>query len=630
MSSACQIAVAGCEDDSRKVMSDAIDRYGFENGTAAKERILTAVVAQMKKQQISSILNLFQDPRIAPTFKSYGESMLRYEKSLAQVTYQDIRPKDSESKLESAVVWMRQRTAMVIDLAKTKLDSNSDSRYRENDRAAQQLLFSGIALTAKINDLPISEEQKKTLIEQVSALNGSMREQFEGVQNRLGSESKLAFVASGGLASAALVIASAGTLGPAFSSALGGNLTAAGTGAALSGAAGGAGVAGITHVADMSLSAMAAANDKASSFVCELASRVDLGGKDALKDVFNSSWQGALLGGTIGGSLGALAKKAPRLAAAVSALAVVGGGVKMADGTRKDLQQIASANQKISSAKAAKLTGDATEGEVRDAEFAAGQDKAHAYARTVGTAAAVATIATGSLQATRGQKGFSGSSNSGKTLPYNLAEYRIMDTKLSKLGYTSAEIDQLHSRQIVTPEFVAKLRPVNTSEGLKQKNLYTDQKLVMKEAETAAKTAAVAAEAQKDLALRQPVIKTPSGQTPLDFTSDGKAYGVIKSPESLELGTKIVKGGFRSKYLEYPSKNSMGVTVSTPIEIESTMTGGRFVVRIYDREKQTMTGKILTAEELKLLQVKEAPSLGAEIERYKKQFKTYDADEPLF
>lgn len=401
MSQSCQQSnkvknsFSDCDGLAQKIINDDIEDYKAKNGTAAKQRILVAIHAEAKKQQIGVILKTFQDPKIAPTFKKFSDSMIRYQKSLAAVAFEDIRPDDPDSKWDKATTWMHQRTAMVIDLVKTKISTTAESRYRENDRAAQQLLFSVVEMNSKIKELPLSEEDKSQLMDQVSLINSTMRERYNGVTNKINQEAKLSMVGSGGLASAALVVASAGTFGPVFMSAFGGEFAVTTTGAALSGATISAGITGVTHVSDISLSALAAANNNVTAFVCELARQVDNNGNDALKDVMNSAWQGALMGGALGGSIGVVAKKAPKFAIAFSAIFAAGIGGNSLLSIKENFDQITNANQKVKKAKEAKQRGEISEGDLVDVEAKSNITIAHAQAKIVGDAAMVGTLVTG-------------------------------------------------------------------------------------------------------------------------------------------------------------------------------------------------------------------------------------------
>jgi hypothetical protein len=223
---------------------------------------------------------------------------------------------------------------------------------------------------------------------------------------------------------------------------------------------------------------------------------------------------------------------------------------------------------------------------------------------------------------------------------YTMKVYGEMEKRLTNLGYSFAERDQLYNAGKMTPEFIATLKPISSAEGLAQKNMYIDAKLIAKEkavAKNAAAATATATATATTTTVAAPKATTVAAQkattvnpeSPIPFQSDGNIYTVLKTPENIKIHIPANAIGYQSKYLEFPAKNSMGVMVSTPLEIESKMSDGRFVVRIFDKGTKTMEGKILTAEELRLLGVKEAPGLGKEIEAYKRQYKTYDPDEEI-
>jgi hypothetical protein len=202
--------------------------------------------------------------------------------------------------------------------------------------------------------------------------------------------------------------------------------------------------------------------------------------------------------------------------------------------------------------------------------------------------------------------------NKSNVLPYDFKTYEEMNYKLKTLGYTDTEIDQLFNKGLLSPEFVNKLKPVISSEGSKEKNIYIDKKFVEKQAIV-------------DVTNTPAVVKEKDA-TALDFTSDGKTYAILKNPELKIPTTKGSKGSFKSNYLEYPVKNSMGVMTFSPIKIESVTSDGKYVVRVFDREKRTMKGFVLTDQQLKKFNVREAPGVEAEVEMYKKQFSDYESD----
>lgn len=213
-----------------------------------------------------------------------------------------------------------------------------------------------------------------------------------------------------------------------------------------------------------------------------------------------------------------------------------------------------------------------------------------------------------------------------KIQKYTVGEYGKMYEKLKRLGYSPAEMDHIYETGKLTPEFVANLKPLNTAEGLAQKNVFIDPKIIAQKtqkAEAEAKAAAVPAKA----ASPSPVTIKPSSNSALDFTSNGEQYQIIKAPEVKVAKQKLVSTLYKTNYLEIQSTDIYGVTTRTPVLLESKYSDGRLVVHYFDKAKGTMEGKIITPAELKTLKVREAPELGKEIEKLKKEAKIHDSGE---
>lgn len=389
-----------CQTLAKKTMYIEIEKYELRQGRAAKERILTALSAQVEKQKIISILKIFQDPQIESSFKRFAQAVLRYQKSMASVTFQDIDFDEPASTQNSALLWIQQRTAMLLDLLKTISNNRAATRFYENERAAEELLFSGIELRKKIKDLNISNLEKEKLTEQISVLNSFMKDKYNLTKNQLADEAKLVTVATGGLVSAALVVVSTGSLAPAFLSAVaGGDLVASIGGSVLTGATSGAGISGVIRISDMIFKAKAAAQDKASSFVCELARRVDSDGEAALDHIWTSTWQGGLLGGTLGGAIGWVAIKNQKLAAELGLSGVVlGSGVVLAN-TKMNLDKIDLIDEKLLEIRLLNSVGKVTDGEVADAEALAHTQRAEVYSLFLGDLTRMGRYSAGSYRA---------------------------------------------------------------------------------------------------------------------------------------------------------------------------------------------------------------------------------------
>lgn len=226
-------------------------------------------------------------------------------------------------------------------------------------------------------------------------------------------------------------------------------------------------------------------------------------------------------------------------------------------------------------------------------------------------------------------------SKASKLQQYTVGEYGKMYDKLKQLGYSPAEMDHIYDTGKLTPEFIANLKPLTTAEGLAQKNVFIDPKIIAKKtkkAEAEAKAAAVPAKEKiiknpAKVASPTPVIKKPSSDSALDFTSNGEQYQIIKAPEMKVAKQKLVSTLYKTNYLEIQSTDIYGVTTKTPVLLESKYSDGRLVVHYFDKAKGTMEGKIVTPAELKTLKVREAPELGKEIEKLKKEAKAYDSGE---
>ena len=389
-----------CQIQSKKTMHSEVEKYELKYGRAAKERILIALSAQVEKQQLVSILKIFQDPQIEPSFKRFAQAVLRYQKSLSSVTFEDIHFYEGVDEQNTAWRWMQQRAAMLLDLLETISNVEAETRFEENRRAAEELLFSGIELTKKIKHLKISNVEKEKLIEQVTVLNTLMKDKYNVTKDRFADEAKLATVATGGLVSAALVVVSTGSLAPAFLSAIsGGDLVASIGGSVLTGVTSGAGISGVIRISDMIFKARAAAVDKTSNFVCELARRVDSDGEAALEHIWSATWQGGLLGGTLGGSIGWVAIKNQKIAAELGLGGVVLGSGVVVVNTKINLDKIDSIDEKLLEIRELNAKGKATDGEVADAEAFAHEQRAEVYALFLGDLTRLGRYSAGSYRA---------------------------------------------------------------------------------------------------------------------------------------------------------------------------------------------------------------------------------------
>lgn len=394
-----------CNVLTKKTIREEIENYRQKNGTAAKDRILTALRTQVEKQNISEILKIFQNPKIEASFHKYIEAIVRYQKSLLGVLYQDVYVDEPGVNQSSTSIWLKQRTAMFIDLIKSKLNSTSNTRFHENELAARNLLFSGIELNKKIAELELSDEEKKQLQYQVSTLNSLMKDLYNGAKKTLVDEEKVAVLATGGFVSAVLVVISTGSLAPAFLSTIaGGDIVSSIGGSILTGVTSGAGIAGVTRISDMIFHARATANDNGSNFVCELAHRVDVEGDEALEQIWTYAWHGALIGGTIGGALGFVASKHQQIAASLGLSGVLLSTGFVIKDTKLNLDEIEKIDEKVLAAQLKQASGKSTPGEVADAEKLAEQEKAEVYSRLVGDATRIARYSVGSYKAAENLK----------------------------------------------------------------------------------------------------------------------------------------------------------------------------------------------------------------------------------
>jgi len=392
----CKEGKENCERDSLKLMDAEIKRYQSLYGKEATERIIVALLALKKKEQISHILKLFQDSKLASSFKNFSVAMLRYEHSLANVTFKDINVKKTKTFIDGPLTWLVRKGGMAVDLVESKIDKNAKTRFNENNIAAQNLLFSTLELNSKIQELNISADEKNDLLKQVQALNDVMRSKYETEKEKLQAEESAAFLLSGGLASATAIVASAGIMGPAVQSVFLGKIGSSTLTGLLGGAIGSGGITGVMKVSEVALVSSAKAENKATNFLCELGKNFYNSKGDILKEIFGSTINGALWGGAFGGSLAALVTKSPEMASAVGILLSASGAGLSGMGVVKDIKQMSS-TKKI--AERIKKEGGSS-GDVIDAQAQAKIENAYNQALLIADLTSFSMMVNGVLQLT--------------------------------------------------------------------------------------------------------------------------------------------------------------------------------------------------------------------------------------
>lgn len=293
---------AECAASAQVMMFQNLEDYGKNFGTAAKRRTTTALLAHLQGLQITNILRDFEDPILAPSFHKFTEAVYNYDQSLKKVLYQDINKDQSIHPKDSILSWFYQRGSMAKDLFLTKTNLADKTRFREQQVAAEKLLFSGIALNKKIQSANFSTEKKQQLLQQVSAFNNLMRDRYYQSKNAINEEAQLATLATSGFISSVLIVVSLGSYSPSFlwAGSAADFLSASLSMAAYS-AMGSAGVNGAVEVSRLILVAKTAAKDNASRFLCELAQKMYSEEKKPL-EVLKNALTTAQLGAAIGGS----------------------------------------------------------------------------------------------------------------------------------------------------------------------------------------------------------------------------------------------------------------------------------------------------------------------------------------
>lgn len=305
-----------CATSAQSMIFKEIEDYGKNFGTAAKKRVSTAMLAQFQGLQMANILRDFEDPAMALGFQKFTEAVRNYDQSLKRLIYQDLKGDKSDSsslkesilswlsQKSSTVSWLYQRGSMAKDLFLTKTNLGDKTRFREHEKAAEKLLFSGVALNKKIQSSHFSAEKKSNLINQVKILNNLMRDRYNKNKNTLNEEVQVAKLATGGFVSAVLVVASLGSYSPSllWAGPAADFLTSSLSTAAYS-AIGATGVSGIVETSKIILGSKTAAKDNASRFLCELAKKMHEEGDKSLETI----WKTALNASQIGFGVGATA-----------------------------------------------------------------------------------------------------------------------------------------------------------------------------------------------------------------------------------------------------------------------------------------------------------------------------------
>lgn len=377
-----------CELAALRQLDDGLREYRKSRGAIAADRIITALHAEILRENIANTLKEFnRQPALSEAFIQFEKARQSYRESLSRVQFEDLRPSHSASTLENATSWTQRRLAMGLDLAKSKFPKAFSSRFGEHRKSAEEFLTTYIKLNHAIDATDLPAEAKKKFKSESNLLYSSMKIPYENAQKMLGAEADTALLAAGGVAATALYLESLGIFVSAINTNLGAQIARAAADSVLSGASAGAGISGMTHSAEIALVARADAIAKGSNYVCELSERARAEGSEAVKESIDSALHGGMLAGAMGSTLYAVAKKAPKLSGLLVAMIALHGGVDIAKDFKKSHEDHELAQQELEKTRLAYHEREVTRGDVTQAQNRLDRAEAKITARTIGNTA---------------------------------------------------------------------------------------------------------------------------------------------------------------------------------------------------------------------------------------------------
>ena len=396
-----------CAGNARTVWSESLKAYKDRHGSMALERVLVAINANVKKQQIVEALKTLGDPKIAPGFKKFSGKIHSYQQALALAAQQDIKLGKQDSALDTAVVRARRFFGMSYDTIDYEWSKggSTGNRFRNLETAAQGVHDETLRFKQTIASSGLPNEKKAELLKHTDLLISELQYKTTQAQQEWWEVGSALQVGASALGSAGLIIASAGAAAPAILSAAAGSVQAVGIGAA-AGYAGGAAAVQTGKTAAMVLLANADSDAKSSRFLCELSRRMGANADNMIEDTFNSGIHGAAIGAGLGGTTMMAARALPTigpLLAALGGLSLATYGVSgLAQNEVQRLNAEDARSKELAGLKSKVQRGEATEGELADQNHQANLERASANAQRLSDAATAGAIAVGGVQAVRG------------------------------------------------------------------------------------------------------------------------------------------------------------------------------------------------------------------------------------
>jgi hypothetical protein len=394
-----------CAARARTTWSESLKAYRDLHGSDALERVLVAVNASIKKQQIVAALKTLNDPHISPAFKKFSNKIHSYESALHLAAQHDIKLGRQGGSLESAVVRGRRFFGMSFEYLDYSLDRGGGNRFRNLETAAKDVHGETANFRQAIANSNLSKEKKIELVNHTNTLLAELQYQTIHAQDEWWETGHALQVGASALGSAGLIVASAGAAAPALLSAASGSTQALAT-SAVAGYAGGAAAVQTGKTATMVLLAKTDSDAKSTRFLCELSRRVGTNAGNLVEETFDAGLHGAAFGIGIGGTVMMAAKALPTIGPLLAAL----GGLGLVTHSVVGLAQNESQRQTEELARGRSLAelegkvqaGEATRGELVDQRYQANRARASANAQRISDAATAGAIAVGGVQAVRG------------------------------------------------------------------------------------------------------------------------------------------------------------------------------------------------------------------------------------
>jgi hypothetical protein len=309
-----------CDQQARQILNTSLQTISGDR----RDRILWALRAAEKKNQVEDALRILSDPRIADHFRKFSELLIAYRQASKDAAHEELFKGDPQTQA-TAFQKVKQYGLVVYDWGergiKRKLGVSEATLKDENPQARrddlhQQLKYSQLSMAASIQKLSsISESDKKKLYDAIRKIDQQVDYETEHSLDQVHETAVGVATAAAAVEIAAALTVANTTVLPYLglspeASAVGGHaLRRLATGLAddaATTALSTSSTQGAAEVGKAALTAKTNSQAKTSRFLCELTREVDQGAKQAKDRILQEGWNGVIYGTVLGSSFSAV------------------------------------------------------------------------------------------------------------------------------------------------------------------------------------------------------------------------------------------------------------------------------------------------------------------------------------